>query len=69
MVGFDAYAAVTQAELDRLCAALADAEREGDNIYVLAAIRLLILTGARLREILTLKWNYIDFERGMRFAR
>ena len=27
------------------------------------AIRLLSLTGARLGEILTLKWSYINFER------
>jgi integrase len=26
---------------------------------------LLIFTGARLREILGLKWNYVDFERGL----
>ncbi len=58
---------LTQAELDRLGAVLADAEREGENIYVIAAIRLLILTGARLSEILTLKWEYIDFERGLIF--
>jgi integrase len=29
-----------------------------------AAIRLLILTGARLREILHVKWDEVDFERG-----
>jgi integrase len=33
--------------------------------HVAAAIRLLILTGARLGEILTLKWDHVDFERGM----
>jgi len=32
-----------------------------------AAIRLLIFTGCRLREILHLKWTDIDFERGMLF--
>ena len=32
-----------------------------------AAIRLLILTGARLREIITAKWEYVDFERGIMF--
>jgi integrase len=33
--------------------------------HAVAALRLLILTGARLREILNAKWEYIDFERGM----
>ncbi|MCB1504988.1 MAG: tyrosine-type recombinase/integrase [Hyphomicrobiaceae bacterium] len=31
----------------------------------IAAIRLLIYTGARRGEILTLKWSYVDFERRM----
>jgi integrase len=30
-----------------------------------AALRLLIFTGARLREILHLNWDQIDFERGL----
>jgi integrase len=33
--------------------------------HAAAAMRLLILTGARLREILHLKWEHVDFERGM----
>jgi integrase len=33
--------------------------------HAAAAIRLLILTGARLREILHLRWEHVDFERGM----
>ena len=33
----------------------------------MAAIRLLMLTGARLREILNARWDYIDLERGMMF--
>ena len=35
--------------------------------YVTAAIRLLLFTGCRMREILHLKWSEIDFERGMLF--
>lgn len=30
-----------------------------------AAIRLLLLTGARLREVLHLRWEHVDFERGV----
>ena len=33
--------------------------------FASAAIRLLILTGARLREILKLKWQHVDLERGL----
>jgi integrase len=33
--------------------------------YAAAAIRLLILTGARLREILKLQWQHVDLERGL----
>jgi len=32
-----------------------------------AAIRLLILTGARLNEILNLEWRHVDLERGLLF--
>ncbi|RTL88104.1 MAG: DUF4102 domain-containing protein [Hyphomicrobiales bacterium] len=32
--------------------------------FAVAAIRLLILTGARLQEIVTAKWEYVDVERG-----
>jgi integrase len=35
--------------------------------YAVAAIRLLILTGARLREILHARWDNVDFERGILF--
>jgi integrase len=33
--------------------------------HVAAAFRLLIFTGARLREILELKWEYVDLQRGL----
>ena len=33
--------------------------------HAIAAIRLLILTGARLREILNARWDWIDWERGL----
>jgi integrase len=33
--------------------------------HAAAALRLLVLTGARLREILGLKWDYVDLERGL----
>ncbi len=48
-------------ELQRLGEVLATIEEEtAISPYVIAAIRLLLLTGARLNEILTLKWAYID---------
>ena len=33
--------------------------------HAAAALRLLIFTGARLREILHLKWDHVDIERGL----
>jgi len=33
--------------------------------WVKAAIRLLLLTGARLSEILTLQWQHVDLDRGL----
>ena len=56
---------LTADELERLGAALRTAEAK-DPLPV-AAIRLLLLTGARLREILTAKWDYLDVERGVLF--
>ena len=35
--------------------------------HAAAALRLYLLTGARLREILHLRWQDVDFERGMMF--
>lgn len=33
--------------------------------HAAAALRLLLFTGARLREILHLRWQHVDFERGL----
>jgi integrase len=53
-------------EMARLGDALAEAEpRFGP--FAIAAVRLLVLTGARLREILHAKWEYVDIERGVIF--
>ncbi|MFC3070502.1 tyrosine-type recombinase/integrase [Phenylobacterium soli] len=52
---------LSPAELARLGEALAAAEALGvESPYALAAIRLLILTGCRRNEILTLKRSYVD---------
>jgi len=54
---------LSPAELAALGEALSLAEQEGiEDPYAIAAIRLLIFTGCRLNEIMTLKWDYVDFE-------
>ena len=51
-------------ELKRLGEVLAQCEAtSSESAFTLAAIRLLILTGARRNEILTLKWAYVDKQR------
>ena len=55
---------LSEAELGRLGEVLAEAERSwGTSPHAIAAIRLLILTGCRSAEILTLRWSDVDFER------
>ena len=50
-------------------ATLAEVEADGsESPFVVAAFRLLILTGCRLGEIQTLRWDYIT-PKGMEFAR
>ena len=51
-------------ELGRLGEALTAAERDGEHPSGLAIIRLLLLSGCRRDEILTLKWRFVDFEHG-----
>lgn len=57
---------LSSAELARLGAALLHTEQVRlTSPYVVAAIRLLVFTGARLTEILTLRWDHVDLERGL----
>ena len=51
-------------ELASLGEALSAAERKDENSFAVAGIRLLVLTGCRKSEILTLQWRHVDFERG-----
>src|SRR5271170_1498820 len=37
------------------------------NPFAAAALRLLMFTGCRLREILDLRWEHVDLERGLLF--
>lgn len=57
---------LTLAEFERLGHVLAEAEAaERESLFAIAAIRLLMLTGARRNEILELRWSYVDLERGL----
>jgi integrase len=54
-----------RAETERLRKRKGAAEAGGENPYLIAAIRLLALSGARRSEILTAKWEYFDRERAV----
>lgn len=57
---------LSQEEQERLRQALVTAEQDNlATIYASESIRMLIFTGARLREILDLKWSYINWELGI----
>jgi integrase len=56
---------LSEAELVRLGATLAQSEKDGSTSpQVAAVIRLLIFTGCRVSEILTLHWEFVDFDAG-----
>jgi integrase len=53
---------LSAAELRRVGEVLREMEDEGVELpSAIVAVRLLILTGCRLGEIMTLKWEYVDF--------
>jgi integrase len=52
-------------ELGWLGEAFRQFENDGRFGTGIAALRLLLFTGARLREILHLRWEHVDFERGL----
>lgn len=54
---------LTTEELARLGEAFRRFERDGRFREGIAALRLLLFTGARLREILHLRWEHVDMER------
>ncbi len=59
---------LSEQELVGLGRAIADLEQENAiTPFAAAAIRLLIFTGARRGEILSMKWDWVDFERSFAF--
>lgn len=56
---------LSEAELAAIGEAIAAEEAKGLNTYAAAALRLLILTGARRDEVRTLRWEWVDLARGL----
>lgn len=58
---FERY--LSREEFKELADALIEAEeQDGENLYAVNAIRLLIFTGCRKSEILSLQWDHVNFE-------
>jgi len=53
---------LSQNEIVRLMSILEEEEKNSQNPWTIYAIRLLLITGCRLNEILTLKWEEVDFD-------
>ncbi len=51
---------LSEAEIGRLAVALDEYVTDGGNEFAAAAIKLLLLTGARRNEILSLQWRDMD---------
>ena len=55
---------LTAEEMSRLGDSLRDGlAAQTESPYMVAAIQLLLLTGGRLNEVLTARWDWVDFER------
>lgn len=52
---------LSQEEMTRLMAVLEEEEKSSANPWAIYALRLLLITGCRLNEILTLRWEEVDF--------
>ena len=55
---------LAEEELARIGEAFEEVEKHGTDKFAIAAIRLLILTGARKNEVLKARWSWVDLERG-----
>ncbi len=55
------------AEMGHLANALTEYESAGGNPHICAALRLLLLTGCRKGELLSLRWENVDFTRSSIF--
>ena len=53
---------LSPAEMQALGDALRSYEADGGSPFATAAIRLLALTGARRSEVLSLRWDWVDFD-------